>query len=198
MSRLNVAPIVEGHGEQRSAIRTLISRVWLEIAGGEYVNVLRPIRQPRSQLMKQAGLLRAIDLADLKLRELPKGDNSLVLVLFDADQDLPCVLAPALLKMIRSERRHLDISVVLPNPEFETWFAAAAKSLGDYFDLSLVEPAPDADAAGQRKGAVRRWMHGHYGETVDQPRLTAAMDLALCRSRSKSFDKLCRELEKRR
>jgi hypothetical protein len=36
-----------------------------------------------------------------------------------------------------------------------------------------------------------------YAETVDQPRLTAAMDLQMCRERSKSFDKLCRELEKR-
>ena len=35
---------------------------------------------------------------------------------------------------------------------------------------------------------------GHYSETVDQPALTAKMDLDLCRERSPSFDKLCREL----
>jgi len=40
-------------------------------------------------------------------------------------------------------------------------------------------------------------LHGRYAETIDQVRLTTAMDLNLCRSRSKSFDKLCRELEKR-
>lgn len=89
MSRLNVAPIVEGHGEQQSAIRTLITRVWTEIAGGEYVHVLRPIRRPRAHLVNPTELLR------------------------------------------------------------------------------------------------------------DQPRLTAAMDLFLCRSRSRSFDKFCRELERR-
>jgi len=36
-----------------------------------------------------------------------------------------------------------------------------------------------------------------YKETVDQIKLTNKLDLALCRRNSPSFDKLCRELEKR-
>lgn len=36
-----------------------------------------------------------------------------------------------------------------------------------------------------------------YSETQDQPRMTAQMDLALCRRRCPSFDKLCRELASR-
>ena len=67
MSRLTVAAIVEGHGEQRSAIRTIVTRVWTELLGGEYVKVLHPIRQPRSKLIRQEGLLKAIDLADERL-----------------------------------------------------------------------------------------------------------------------------------
>jgi hypothetical protein len=197
MSRLTVAAIVEGHGEQKSAIRTIVTRVWTELLGGEYVNVLHPIRQPRSKLIRSEGLLKAIDLADERLREHASGDRSLILVLFDADEDLPCVLAPALLDIVRQNRSHLDVAIVLANTEFETWFAAAAESLTAFFDLSMTSPAPDPEAAGQRKGAVKRWMHGAYAETIDQVRLTQAMDLRLCRSRSKSFDKLCRELEKR-
>lgn len=197
MSRLTVAAIVEGHGEQRSAIRTIVTRVWTELLGGEYVNVLHPIRQPRSRLIRQDGLLRAIDLADERLREHASGDPSLILVLFDADEDLPCVLAPTLLAVAQQNRSHLDVSIVLANTEFETWFAAAAESLTRFFDLTMTEPAADPETAGQRKGAVKRWMHGAYAETIDQVRLTQAMDLKLCRSRSKSFDKLCRELEKR-
>ena len=131
------------------------------------------------------------------VREHASDDPSLVLVLFDADEDLHCVLAPALLAVARQNRSHLDVAIVLANTEFETWFAAAAESLTKYFDLSLATPAPDPETAGQRKGAVKRWMNGAYAETVDQVRLTQAMDLSLCRSRSKSFDKLCRELEKR-
>lgn len=197
MSRLTVAAIVEGHGEQGSAIRTVVSRVWTEMLGGEYVNVLHPIRQPRAKLIRPEELLKAIDLADAKLRAHASDDRSLILVLFDADDDLPCVLAPALLEVVRQHRSHLDVVIVLANNEFETWFAAAAQSLTQFFDLNVMAPAPDPEAAGQRKGAVKRWMHGHYSETIDQVRLTQAMDLSLCHSRSPSFDKLCRELEKR-
>lgn len=197
MSRLTVIPIVEGHGEAKSAIRTVVTRIWTELIAGEYVHVLQPIRRPRSKLIQPDELLKAIDLADLRLRERATDDAALVLVLFDADEDLPCVLAPALLEVVQRERSHLDVAVVLANSEFETWFAAAAESLRQFFDLSVAEPAPDPEAAGQRKATVQRWMHGEYAETVDQVRLTHAMDLALCRSRSKSFDKLCRELERR-
>lgn len=35
-----------------------------------------------------------------------------------------------------------------------------------------------------------------YSPTVDQAALASLVDLELVRSRSKSFDKLCRELEK--
>jgi hypothetical protein len=133
----------------------------------------------------------------LKLREATSGDRSLVLLLFDADDDPPCVLAPRLLAIARVERAHLDVAVVLANPEWETWFAAAAESLTAFFDLTITPPSPDPEGSGQRKGAVRRWMHGQYSETIDQVRLTQAMDLQLCRERAKSFDKFCRELEKR-
>lgn len=197
MSRLTVAAIVEGHGEQRSAIRTIVTRIWTELLGGEYVQVLAPIRQPRSKLIRPEELLRAIDLADLKLREAATGDPSLILVLFDADEDLPCVLAPRLRDFLQQQRGHLPISVVLANREFETWFAAAAESLTRFFDLSIAAPVQDPESAGYRKAAVVRWMGGEYAETTDQVRLTQAMDLALCRSRSPSFDKLCRELERR-
>lgn len=101
------------------------------------------------------------------------------------------------MEIVRRERPHLDIAIVLANTEFETWFAAAAESLTEFFDLSVTAPALDPETAGQRKGAVRRWMHGKYSETIDQVRLTQEMDLRMCRSRSPSFDKLCRELEKR-
>lgn len=197
MSRLVVAPIVEGHGEQQSAIRTLITRTWTELLGGEYVNVLLPIRQPRSQLIKRDGLLRAVDFAELKLNEIASTDRKLILVEFDADEDAPCVLAPSLLEVVRRERAHLDVAIVLAHQEFETWFAAAAESLSENFDLDACDVSPDPEASGQRKGAVKRWMHGAYSETADQIRLTQAMDLQLCRARSRSFDKLCRELAQR-
>lgn len=197
MSRLVVAAVVEGHGEEKSAVRTVVTRIWIELLGGEYVQVLRPIRQHRSRLVQREGLLKAVDLATLKLREMAPDDRSLILVLFDADEDLPCKLAPSLTAMLAKERPHLDVAVVLANPEFETWFAAAAESLAAFFDFSVAAPVADPEEARHQKGMVSRWMHGRYAETIDQVRLTSAMDLTMCRSRSKSFDKFCRELAKR-
>ncbi|MEZ6066413.1 MAG: hypothetical protein R3B90_12065 [Planctomycetaceae bacterium] len=58
--------------------------------------------------------------------------------------------------------------------------------------------APKVDR--HRKAWIERhWRGTKYSETVDQLTLTSAMDLNLCRrrSRSRSFDKLCRDIEAR-
>ena len=66
MMRLRVAPIIEGDGEEE-AVRILLDRTWREVLGGEYIDVLKPIRQPRSRLVINEHLCRAIRLASLKL-----------------------------------------------------------------------------------------------------------------------------------
>ena len=198
MNRLRVVPVVEGHGEQQSAIRTLLVRLWTELLGGDYIDVLQPIRIPRSKLIQPAELLRAVDLALLKLQAQSSEDPWFVLVIFDADDDCPAALAAALRQTLGEERSHVDVVVVIANVEFETWFVAAAESLQSYFSNFTSTGTRDPEAARQGKGLVTKWMSGRYGETVDQPRLTAAMDLALCRRNSPSFDKLCRELERRK
>ena len=197
MTELTVCAIVEGHGEQASAVRSLLTRVWTELLPGTYIDVLQPIRRPKSKLIQADELLRAVDLADLKLRETPLFRRQLILVLLDADMDAPCILGPRLLEIVTERRAHLDVSVVVANVEFETWFVAAAQSLSRYFDLAATPLSADPEVVRQGKATVRRLMHGRYGETIDQPRLCSAMDLRLCRTRSASFDKLCRELEKR-
>jgi hypothetical protein len=83
---------------------------------------------------------------------------------------------------------------------YETWFVAAAESLAAHLQLAAGEAIPaDADASGAGKGWIKQHIRGgKYSEAADQASLTATMDLALCRQRSKSFDKLCRELDLRR
>lgn len=199
MSRLRVVPIVEGHGEYE-AVRVLLQRVWTELLGGEYLHVLRPIRQHRDKLIKPEELEKAVKLAALKLAEpslVP--DPWLILVIIDAEKDCPAELGPKLLAIAQHARSDLDISCVLANVEYETWFVAAAGSLSDYLNLAETEAAPELPE-GARAG--KSWVGRHfkgikYSETVDQPAMTARMDLALCRRRSPSFDKLCRELERR-
>lgn len=197
MSRLRIVPIVEGHGEYNS-IRTLLQRIWSELLGGDYVEVVKPIRGSRGQLVQSSELGRAVDLAALKLRVTEPAERGLVLILVDADEDQPCELGPRLLEEARRRRPDVDIACVVAKVEYETWFAAAARSLGRHLDLTGAE-IPD-DPEGQRAGKAwiqRHFAGGKYSETVDQPAMTSEMDLAECRRRAPSFDKLCRELEKR-
>lgn len=196
MSQLRIAPIVEGHGEQ-AAVRVLLTRIWYELLGGEHLDVLRPIRLPRSKLVQERELERAVDLAMLKLRAaVPAGTHGMVLILLDADEDLPCLLGPKLVGYARRSRRDADVACVIANVEYETWFVAAAESLRQYLDVDDVPDAPEE--LRFRKGWIQERFRGpKYSETVDQPALTASLDLALCRSRSPSFDKLCREMAAR-
>lgn len=190
-----IAPIVEGHGEIE-AVPVLLRRIFIEMLGSPEVDVLRPIRIPRSKLVRHADLLRAISLADLKLKDV-SAQHRLILVLFDADDDLPCRLAPDLLQRITTDRPELDVTLVLATPEYETWFVAAAESLTDYLDLKANDIPDDPEVIRAKKAWLQHHFRGRYTETIEQPALTARMDLQKCRSRSASFDKLCRELERR-
>jgi len=191
---------VEGHGDN-SAIRILLSRIWSELLGGEYIEILTPIRTKRNRIVREDELTRALGLAVSKLREgaRDKPENSMILLLLDADSDLPCVLGPDLLRRAHQIRSDMDIACVIANVDYETWFAAAAGSLGKFLAFPAgfaITDNPERERLG--KGWVKsRFRIGQYSPRVDQPRMTQAMDLTLCRQRSLSFDKLCRELEAR-
>lgn len=199
MSFLRVVPIVEGHGDYQ-AIRTLLHRIWTELLGGKHVDVVCPIRQPRSKLIQKDGLHKAVDLATSKLGHAgPPDDPALVLVLIDAHDDCPARLGPKLLAVAKEKRPDTDVCCVVANVEYETWFVAAAESLHDYLNLGphdVVPEAPEETGAG-KAWIARRFKGTKYSETVDQPAMTARFDLSACRRRSPSFDKLCRELQKR-
>ena len=198
MSRLRVVPIVEGQGEDKS-VRALLERVWYELLGGEYIEVLKALRGKRLKLVNEQELERALDLAVSKLRIKHSDDPTMVLILLDADSDLPCILGPQLLAHARDLRSDADIACVIANVEYETWFVAAAESLAAFMDLARGPAVPeDPERTHQRKKWVQDRFRGiRYKPAADQPRMTQAMDLALCRQRSPSFDKLCRELEAR-
>lgn len=199
MGRLRIAPIVEGHGEYE-AIRTLLTRIFFDLLGGERLDVARPIRLPRSKILNEneLELRRALELAALKLNESQDGWPAMVLILIDADTDLPCVVGPQLLEAANRIRPDLAVSAVLANVEYETWFVGAAESLQNDLDLSQGPPPENPEATRSGKGWVESRFRGtKYSETVDQPAMTARMDLALCRRRCPSFDKLCREIQKR-
>jgi Domain of unknown function (DUF4276) len=195
VKQLRVAAIVEGHGEYES-IRLLLTRIWHDMLGGEWIDVLQPIRQKRHKLAKQSELEKAVQLAALKLANVPGATMpSVILILVDADEDLPCHLAPELLNWAKAARSDVDIMCVVANIHYETWFVAAAESLRDFLNLPADMEAPDAPEQQRLgKGWIKKHFKGTYSETQDQASMTARMDMAMCRARSPSFDKLCREL----
>jgi len=189
---------VEGQGENK-AVRTLLHRVWYELLGGDFLDVIRPFRQSQGTLLKEEGLKKVVDAVKIKLGpDTPGGMRTLVLILIDAESRCPKELAPRLVAWAREARADAYIACVLPNPMFETWFAASAASLAGVNGLPRGLPVPD-DPEGNRLG--KSWIKAHlrrkYSETVDQPRFAAKVDLAQCRRQSASFDKLCRELAQR-
>lgn len=202
MSRLRIMPIVEGHGEE-AAVPIVLRRVWTELLGQEYVDVLRPIRRPRSMLIR-GGHVQSVELekaVGLAAKKLAAHENDgiphCILILLDADTALPCRLAPEILSIARACAPHAYVECVLANVEFETWFVAAAASLAKYVDIrgeESAESSPEAARSGKH-WIEQRFRGVKYSETQDQPRLAATMDLALCRSKSASFDKLCRVLD---
>jgi hypothetical protein len=197
-----VATIVEGHGEV-NALPVLLERVWREIIKGEYIEVLRPpIRQPRNRLAlnKDDALKNAVELAAKKLHHsrTALSDPELILILIDADSDPACLLAPKMLQAAQGARKDKNIACVLAVIEYETWFVASAASLGEFLNLDKdLELPKDPELQKLGKGWIqKRFKAGRYSESIDQTKLTAKMDLKMCREKSLSFDKLCRDLEK--
>lgn len=200
MRVLHVAPIIEGHGEA-AAMRTLLQRIAIELAGNSGLNVVQVQRESRGRLIHDdAALNRKLDAAAIFLRSAVQhpNDQGLVLVLIDADDAPACQLGPELLSRARALRRDLDVACVLANPEFETWFVGAATSLHMFLRLDKGPVPDDPETARARKKWVQdRYLRRRYSPRVDQPKLVDKMDLQMCRDRCPSFDKLCRELEKR-
>ncbi len=204
---LKIVPIVEGRGEVE-AIRPLIDRIWNVHLQGDAMQVLQPVRRPRHKILKRVGatlsaainkseLEKAVRYAADKLRHAcGPDDRSLILLLLDADEDCPAEAAPRLIQAAAPFVSLGQFACVLPNPNYETWLVASADSLKGVIEFDPSDHRvrdPETHRVG--KGWIQDRMQ-HYSETVDQPRLTSRLDVALCRQRSPSFDKLVRELEK--
>jgi hypothetical protein len=186
---LRIASIVEGHGEVQ-AVPLLVRRIAGRLTPIRPVVALRPIRIPRNRLLRSGELERAIDLA--ALQTTPEDG---ILVLIDADQDCPKELGPRLLSRAGSHRRDRRIRVVLAKAEYESWFLAAADSLGAGQKPAEVQLLSDPEAVRDAKGKLGRllgWRRS-YRETLDQPALTVQFDLEQARM-APSFDKLWRDM----
>lgn len=176
-----IQPIVEGHGEV-AAVPVLLRRLIAEAAAYD-VQVGRPFRQRRSELVQPDRLKRIVNLA------WRQPGVSAVIIIFDADDDCPMVIASDVLRWAR-EVQLGNYAVVVACREYEAWFLASVESLRGCASIR-----PDATYLGKpeaprgAKEALEELMSqgAGYVEVADQPSLSAQMDLSAAYSRSRSF-----------
>lgn len=205
---LYVAPIIEGETEER-CVKLLLSRIWrglLASADREELCVLEPNPANRSSLIKHdhPDLAQRVEMSFRLMRSRMRQpeDRGFILILLDADEDCPKTLAPELLARARTARSDADIACVLAKRELENWFKAAAASLAGVCGLptDLEVPAHPEDGSGDAwltKQMQKKDRRRKYKKTTDALALVEKLDLHLCRENSRSFRKLCKELEAR-
>lgn len=198
--RVHIECIVEGPGEQR-AVPALIHR-WLAtkqrwaferwawhidciVANG--CTPLKARHDPRRKL----GIECYVDIAR------SKGAHG-ILVLVDADDDLPCELAPALETRGRLAARGIPLSVAIANREFEAWFVADRWSMRQ---RNIFTPnhrfLPPIATEGRRdcKSLVTELLGYPYSAVGHQLWLAEQLSFNRgSRRRSRSFKKLLKRL----
>lgn len=186
-----LACIVEGHSEVES-VPILVRRVVSIIQQDRYLEIPSPIRVSRSKLVKPGEPERTIEFAARKI----SGAGGILLVL-DSDDDCAATLAPQLLSRAKTARSDLPISVILAEKEFECWFLAAAMSLRGHrgLPLDLTPPSHPESIRGAKEWLKSRIAGGSYSPVIDQPSLTAKMDIDAAKN-TNSFGKFFREIEK--
>lgn len=179
-----IQSIVEGQGEE-TAVPVLLRRLRDE-AQAWGLDVGKPIRRRRPQLVKKDSLQTAVRLAALR-------DCVGILVIFDADDDCPKELAPTLEQWAKEAAGGKACAVVMANREYEAWFLASIESLrGRAAILQDAISHPDPEAPRDAKGQLERRMPSgsSYSPTVDQAPLTAHLDMESAYRRCRSFRKL--------
>lgn len=132
-----VFPIVEGHGELE-AVPILLRRLATEQLGLHSLHCLPPFRLPRSKLMKETELSRAVALGRLKMRDLQA--PNLILVIMDADDECPVNVVQALNTQHQALFATARTSLVLAVREYEAWFLAANMNESDHRNLRAATP----------------------------------------------------------
>lgn len=192
MRLVRIAALVEGDGEV-FAVPALIRRIVQNIDPTVDLVIPRAFRHSSGSILRTGGLERAID----AVAELYPAHS--VLVLIDSDDSCPKDLGSELKARVSKSRPDLAVSVVLAHREYEAWFLAAAESLAGRRNLppDLAPPA-NPEEVRDAKGWLSRQMTAasRYSPTQDQAALTSIFDLQLALSRSRSFRKLWKEIER--
>jgi hypothetical protein len=169
-----IVPIVEGHGETE-AVPLLLRRFAAEKCLHLYLEVNKPIRvKSGSFLSDERYFEKYIRLATAKAAQ----GNGTVLILLDCEDDCPGRLGPDILSRAKRIRSDIEYLVVLAFREYETWFIAAARSLGKYLDLPEEHTCPmDLDAIRGAKEWLARRMRQKYDPLIHQAVFSSKIDI---------------------
>ena len=182
--------IVEGHGEVQ-AVPVLIRRIAADLYPELAIDIPRPIRVHRDQVVKDDELEREVEFAARKIQ-----GQGAILIILDSDDDCPAELGPALLHRVSQVFHNVPIAVILAKHEFEAWFLAAAESLrGERGLRSDIDSPSDPEAIRGAKEWLRDRMQSGktYRSKRDQPALATLFDIEQARQ-ADSFDKCYRDI----
>ena len=187
------ASVVEGEGEE-AALRPLIHRIIASNNGLVYPKIMPPYRAHWGSLVNTPGELERY--AEIVLHE--GGPTARLLVLLDADGECPAELGPDLLQRLITRFPQNLISVSVADWEYESWLIASAESIADHVRASGDFDVPqNIEEIHDAKGWLERHiMGGRYKEARHQAAFTSVINVPLARSRSQSFDRFCREVER--
>ncbi|NJP34111.1 DUF4276 family protein [Micromonospora thermarum] len=178
-----IASIVEGYGEV-SALPVLVRRIALEVFGCATVELSKPHRVPRNQMVGPT-MCRAVEMQTARI-----ANEGGVLVVADADDDDPSELAT----QIEDAAKREGVLVAIAVREYEAWFLAAIESLRTHRsvrDDAHFEGDPELPRGA--KSRLESQMVEKYRETIHQPAFSAMLSIEQAQ-RCLSFDKLVRQI----
>ncbi len=182
---MKIQPIVEGHGEV-SAVPALLRRLRDE-SRAYGLEIGKPIRRKRSELVQEATLRKSVRLA------LLQPDCRAILILFDGDDDCPKRLAPSLERWAKVAAGNIPCAIVIAHREYEAWFLATVESLRGRRGIrrdAVAHPDPETPRGAKEELEERMETGCTYSETTDQTPLTVAFDMATAYARCRSFRRM--------
>jgi hypothetical protein len=186
-----IAPVVEGHGEEK-ALQGLLHRLIPHLREGAYAHIQPAYRLPRDRMLKREPLAQALTVVAAR-----QPQPTAVLVLLDADDDCAVDLATRVHGLAQISHGHVPLTAVVAVREFEAWFLAGAAGLAGHMGLptDLTPPPHPESIRGAKEWLSDRMPAGStYRPPAHQPSFATRFDLDAARNTAPSFDKLCREV----
>ena len=148
------------------------------------------MKLPRGRIVKREYLLPFLRIACRK-------DCSLILVIFDADDDCPAELATEFREWLEESNLPAICEIVVIAREYEAWFLASLEALRGHRGISKTAVSvsnPELVRGAKERIASLMPKKAPYIETSDQPALTAFLDIrrvsATCRSFARLVEKI--------